>query len=184
MKFDLWMPIIMYYQAYHFLHQRKYSQKIEGKRRERTIQRPLIHLSINSDHSPLSVFTQQAHIISFLAFASHRIFKLSISFSNILFPSVIPSVTGAFFLSLYYFWQQKDFFSPLPLTFTYSQQIHGLMTRANMVLRRYNLSLHAVGLCACVCASVLLFYCLTPFNSTHLSLITVWNSPEFPCCEG
>lgn len=149
MKFDLWMPIIMYYQACHFLHQRKRSQKIEGKKRERTIRRPLIHLRIHSDPSPLSVFTQQLHIISFLAFASHRIFKLSISFRNILFPSMISSVTGAFFLSLDYFWQQKDFFfSPLPWTFTYSQQIHGLMTRANTVLRRYNLSLHAVGLCA------------------------------------
>lgn len=105
----------MYYQAYHFLHQRKRSQKIEGKRRERTIQQPLIHLCINADHSLLSVFTWQAHIISFLAFASHRIFKLPISFSNILFLSMISSVTGAFFFLFITFGSRFFFLSHWPL---------------------------------------------------------------------
>lgn len=47
-----------------------------------------------------------------LAFAFHRIFKLSISFSNMLSPSMVSH--RCLFLSLYYFWQQEDFFSPLP----------------------------------------------------------------------
>lgn len=37
--------------------------------------------------------------------------------------------------------------------------------------------------CVRVSVSVLLSHCLTSFNSTHIFLITVWNSPEFPCCE-
>lgn len=108
MKFDLWMPITMYYQAYHFLHQRKHSQR-RGRRRENN-PTTSIHLGINSDYSLLSVFTEQAHIISFLALASHHIFKLSISFSNILSSSRISHVTGAFFFLFITFGSRKRFF--------------------------------------------------------------------------
>ena len=69
-----------------------------------------IHLGINSDYSLLSVFTEQAHIISFLALASHHIFKLSISFSNILSSSRISHVTGAFFFLFITFGSRKRFF--------------------------------------------------------------------------
>lgn len=102
----------------------KYNQKIGGVG-ERTIQPPFIHLCISSDHSPLFVFTQQAHIISFLAFVFHHTFKLSISFSNVLFSSMISRVTGVFFFLFITFGSRKrDFFllfpywpSPIPSKF-------------------------------------------------------------------
>lgn len=148
MKFDLWMPITMYYEAYHFLHQRKHREEGED---ERTIQQPLsIQASIQTILCYLCSLNKHTSfhfllwlLIVFLNFQYHLV--------TFFFPPGYLVSQVPFSFSLVLLAVERDFFSScLPLTFAYSQQIHCWMARANTVIRRCNLSLHAVGLRACV----------------------------------
>lgn len=128
---------------------------------------------------------RKAHTISFLALTPHHIFKLSISSSYILFSSRISSVTGGFFFLFITFGSRKrDFFfslslSPVDLSlFLANSLLHGKNEHGHTQMQ----FIFARSRSACVWLWSALFYCLTPFNATQISLITVWNSPEFPCC--
>lgn len=119
---------------------------------------------------PIIFFNFQYHLVTFF-FAPWYLVS-QVSFSS---PLLLLAVEREFFFFSLSF-SPTDLYLFLANSLLYDKRQHG-HTQMQFIFA------HSWSACVCVCVSVRLSHCLTSFNSTQIFLITVWNSPEFPCCE-